>query len=405
MRGVFLAALMVVSVFAGSIAFAGSAAAQDVTDATRSIDSTQVQPGETVQVTVDVTLSEGGSIQIADNFNEELDVTIADGFGGLDNVNNGTVTFNNPTGTSSSYSVTYNVTVPSNATPGTSYAFDGTAQSNNQTAITGDSQITVAEVEGTRTLEHTTAYPGQTIAVSIDADLPQAGGIQIVDNADPALNATIIDGFGSLDNVQNGTVTFNNPVGTSSSYTATYEVTVPSNATNGTVYNFDGYVQADADTAITGDSRLTVETALPNFTVSNLDDISVTDGSSIDVPVTVTNAGGLAGNQTVELRVNGTVQATRTVDLDPGDWTNVTFTVDTDGLDPGTYTYGVYTEDANRTATLTVEAYYTDYVNDQNMVTDAGLNDAISSYLSSGGLDSAQFNAVISAYLTEEPIA
>lgn len=94
------------------------------------------------------------------------------------------------------------------------------------------------------------------------------------------------------------------------------------------------------------------------FEVSGLSptDITVTQGDTLNVSGNVTNTGDVIGTQTVEFRVNGTVMANKTVSLNGSESMTVEFTsIDTSDLALGSTTHGVYTEDDNQTAPLTIE--------------------------------------------------
>ena len=196
LRGIFLAALMVMSVFAGSVAFAGGAAAQDVTDATRSIDTTTVEPGETVQITVDVSLSESGGVQISDQFPSELDAEIVDGFGNLDNVQAGEVAFNNPSGTSDAYTATYAVTVPETAADGTTYDFSGTViAGGTEATVTGDSPLTVVdEPEQLEVNDQTTVGDDLPVTFRTAADDDDHYRFEHIVDGETVDTATLADG-------------------------------------------------------------------------------------------------------------------------------------------------------------------------------------------------------------------
>ena len=85
-------------------------------------------------------------------------------------------------------------------------------------------------------------------------------------------------------------------------------------------------------------------------------DVSVTQGDEITVSANVTNEGSVDDTKTVEFRVGNNVIADEEVSLNVSETETVTFeNVSTASLDPGEYTHGVYTEDSNQTATLTVE--------------------------------------------------
>ncbi len=134
-------------------------------------------------------------------------------------------------------------------------------------APTATSPRTIEGAEGVETptaqrdISTTTARPGETVAVTIDVELSEAGGVQVTETFDSRLEVEIVDGFGQLDNSGDGEVVFNNVSGDSSRYTVTYEVTIPSEATAGTTYEFDGVVQGGSTGPIGGDESITVRTA------------------------------------------------------------------------------------------------------------------------------------------------
>jgi len=113
----------------------------------------------------------------------------------------------------------------------------------------------------------------------------------------------------------------------------------------------------------TGTADILVRGAQPTqpafFNVSDLNpmDVTVTQGDEITVTATVTNEGDITDSQMVEFRVGGNVVANQSVTIDGGNSTTVTFeNVNTAGLESGDYTHGVFTADADQTATLTVES-------------------------------------------------
>jgi surface glycoprotein (TIGR04207 family) len=121
-----------------------------------------------------------------------------------------------------------------------------------------------------------------------------------------------------------------------------------------------------AETTITA----AAETVPATFDVSEVspDGATVTVGDAITVTADVENTGDESGEQTVEFRLdtddNGTLEAdeelaNKSVSLDSGENTTVTFEdVSTDALPNETITYdhGVFSEDDEDTATVTVEA-------------------------------------------------
>jgi hypothetical protein len=90
---------------------------------------------------------------------------------------------------------------------------------------------------------------------------------------------------------------------------------------------------------------------------------TVTVGDSVSVSVTVTNSGGLGILQNVEHRLAAetglsdgyTTVGVDTVDLGPGDRTELTATINTTGLAPGTYRYEVVTDDDTEQVSIEVD--------------------------------------------------
>ncbi|OYR67196.1 BGTF surface domain-containing protein [Halorubrum ezzemoulense] len=111
---------------------------------------------------------------------------------------------------------------------------------------------------------------------------------------------------------------------------------------------------------VSEDAVLVDQTQDPaNFAVSELSpqDVTATVGDTLTVSATVENTGGQEATQTVEFRVGGDAVASQDVTLGAGNSTTVEFAdIDTSGLDAGDYEHGVFTDDDEQTATLTLEA-------------------------------------------------
>jgi uncharacterized membrane protein len=112
-------------------------------------------------------------------------------------------------------------------------------------------------------------------------------------------------------------------------------------------------------------AEITVEQEQATFDVSNLSaPDTANEGDLIDVSADITNTGEQAATKTVEFRLDlnqdGTISedealTNQSVSLDPGETETVTFVnLDSSGLD-GEYNHGVFTEDDNTTAEITVE--------------------------------------------------
>ncbi|MUW14539.1 hypothetical protein GJ633_07530 [Halorubrum sp. CBA1125] len=104
---------------------------------------------------------------------------------------------------------------------------------------------------------------------------------------------------------------------------------------------------------------LTVRTARPaafDLLEVDLGSETVTEGGAVDLSATVTNAGGLSGEQTVAFVLDDRELSSETVALDPGESRSVAFENVTVDRDPGSYGYAIQTENETRTGELTVEA-------------------------------------------------
>lgn len=113
-----------------------------------------------------------------------------------------------------------------------------------------------------------------------------------------------------------------------------------------------------------GDDNATTGTEEPGDVVFEVAELTIEpegeigSGETITVSAEITNTGEDAGTQTVEYRIDGTVEASRELDLDGFSSGTVTFEdVDTGDLEPGEgYEHGVYTENDERTRTFDVGA-------------------------------------------------
>ena len=115
---------------------------------------------------------------------------------------------------------------------------------------------------------------------------------------------------------------------------------------------YDATVQSEDDSNIT---VINVKEAPPAFDITTgPSDQMVAQGEPATVSTTVENTGG-DGDQMITLTVGDDTQ-TQTVTLAAGATQQVTFDVDTTEVPPGAYSVAVSTDEADATATLTVEA-------------------------------------------------
>jgi len=137
---VFLAAIMVISMVALSASFAGAAGAQQVTTQDRTVPS-EAAPGETVTVTVDASLDSASSVNFADAFSPDVaDAAVTDAGGAsFSGANTGEVFAN--WGSTDTVSLTYTVTIPSDAQDGDTFEISDSSSSD---LNLGTDTITVA---------------------------------------------------------------------------------------------------------------------------------------------------------------------------------------------------------------------------------------------------------------------
>jgi len=214
-RGIAIAlsALMVLSVIAVGAAAITPAAAQTVEEADRSVETTPVQPGDTVEVTVDVVLREGSSFTIDEGFDPAFaDTEIVDSDGASFKANEtdrvvaqyGTLG-NDPRG---SATLVYEVTIPDDAEAGDTFEISSREDSDVvlgtdeievvEDALVGDvSFSTQATASSTFTQDGATA-PG--VAVGVQANFDAAVVVTYGDNLTIAgldtFDAEDLDGSG-----------------------------------------------------------------------------------------------------------------------------------------------------------------------------------------------------------------
>jgi CARDB. len=179
--------------------------------------------------------------------------------------------------------------------------------------------------------ETTTPVEGEQL--NITAEITNTGDVETTQTIELSAGALGTDstnvtlGGGTATNVTLGVVTGSGDAG---EYTAT-------------VSSAD-----DADT-----ENVTV-LAPANFAVSDLRaPTEAAPGALINVNATVNNTGSAAGEQVVEFRFDGTAVANTTVELNASESTVVEFTP-TLPDQTGTFEHGVFTDDDNQTAQITV---------------------------------------------------
>jgi len=223
-----------------------------------------------------------------------------------------------------------------------------------------------AGVDSANTSVVSEAQPGETVTVTTTVDMDGDGGdLSVAGDFSPAFQSAsnlqvTVDGSDvspSLGFVNsNGLSVVLEDLDADANVEVTYDVTVVD--TEGATHDIETNVNDGAAVETDSVSVAGGSTTNDNFQVSNLSptDVTVEQGSQIDVEATVTNTGTASGTQDVEFRVGGSAVATQNnIQLDAGESQIVTFSsVDTSGLSTGSYIHGVFTDDDSQTATLTI---------------------------------------------------
>jgi PKD repeat protein len=105
---------------------------------------------------------------------------------------------------------------------------------------------------------------------------------------------------------------------------------------------------------------VTVTQNSSEFLIQNLTANEPAEGENLSVTVDINNTGNAAGTQSVELNVAALGVKSKTVSLDSGVSTQVTFDIETSGGDAGEYEVTLSTDDdvANTTVTVTTQAQF-----------------------------------------------
>ncbi|WP_094592615.1 BGTF surface domain-containing protein [Halorubrum ezzemoulense] len=192
-----------------------------------------------------------------------------------------------------------------------------------------DTPVEVTSAEGQTITGETNAAPGQELTVRVRSDSEVSPGFVLT------AEEVAVQSDGTFEAELDFT-----DASVGDNFTVTAQQSTFDAEEDGTV------VEADAP-------------ASASFQVSDLNpqDVTATVGDTLTVTATVENTGEQEGTQTVEFRVGGNAVASQDVTLAGGNSTTVEFAdIDTSGLDAGDYEHGVFTDNDDQTATLTLEA-------------------------------------------------
>jgi hypothetical protein len=239
-------------------------------------------------------------------------------------------------------------------------AASGTIDSGADTAA-GDN-VTAANAD--RTLGTTSPDPGETVGVTTTFQLDSQDNVSYVDEFSPEFaSSTLVsvtaDGTEISPSFQiigpDTVLVVLNEVGPAQ-IQINYEVTVPSDATPGTVYNLDPTLELDdGKVPVSGPTQMTVPGDSPNFdvTIDSIDD-EVQAGETVSADGTVTNSGDGSGSQSIGFSVDGTEVANESIALDPGGSQTVSFSYETTGDDVPEIDVAVASENDTASSTVTV---------------------------------------------------
>mgnify|MGYP006277154435 CR=1 FL=1 len=215
----------------------------------------------------------------------------------------------------------------------------------------------------------TTVAPGDTVTITTTISGADINGQGMNAQLPSGWVGEVTDADGGAAKPSSGTANVLEVIWFSNgAYEVTYEVQVPSDATDGTyTITAEGsgidpgdVNDPDDDTRLTDTATTTITVQEPtqdpaNFQVSNLNaPASATVGDTVDVSATVENTGGTEATQTVEFVFGGSVVDSQQVTLSAGGTQEVSFAADTTGTAAGTYTHGVTTDDDGATAQITL---------------------------------------------------
>jgi len=232
----------------------------------RTIEDTELQPGETTEVTVEITTAQEQGPFVTETFSSAFsDVYIVSDsprsqIAGPNDANTEFTAGWSADGTA--YSITYEVAVPENAEFGSSFNFSGTTTiGDSDYDITGDDSISIEKrqtVYGERTIEQGRLIPGQKTTVTVDINLPEEGSPSLTETFEqPFSDGSVVETTPRA--TQAGVNNANTEIisqwsDIQQNYTLVYQVKMPQNATPGEAYSISGSVtDVNADNGASGE--------------------------------------------------------------------------------------------------------------------------------------------------------
>jgi len=354
----------------------------------RSVDDATLAPGESATVWVAVERDRAANFTLVEEFSPafgSVEIVDADGadFSGVRDANDELfATY----GDRENVTLVYEVTAADDATAGTVYEFDGFADVNgSQSATDGTTEIDVQEssddgdVSAARSIDRATLEPGGSTTVRVAVDRDRATNFTLVEEFSPAFGSVeIVDDDGAdFSGVRDANDELFATYGERELATLVYEVTAADDSTAGTVYEFDGFTDANgSQSATSGSGEISVQASDDDSgAVRSVDDETLAPGESATVRVEVDR--DEATNFTVIEEFNPAFASVEIVDDDGADFSGVR-----DANDELFATYG-----DRENVTLVYEVTAGDDANAGTAYQFDGFTDVNGSELTTGGTD------------------
>ncbi|WP_181950715.1 MULTISPECIES: PGF-CTERM sorting domain-containing protein [Haloferax] len=264
---------------------------------TRTVDDTTLAPGESTTVTVEVNASERGNFTVVEELSpgfESVEIVDADGadFSGVRNADDELfATY----GDRESVTLVYEVTTAddANATTHELTGYGDFGLEDIRASTTGDGEINVSTDDGAsvvRSVDDATLAPGESATVWVAVERDEAANFTLVEEFSPAFGSVeIVDADGAdFSGVRDANDELFATYGDRKLATLVYEVTAADDATTGTVYELDGFSDANGSQSATdGTSELSVQESSDDdlAAVRSVDDATLAPGESTTVRV------------------------------------------------------------------------------------------------------------------------
>ena len=350
-------ALVLIVAVAASALSAGVAAGANVTDADRTIEGTELEPGESTTVTVEAALNEPGDPAIYEEFDPAFErVEIASTDPDIDAVNDGNGELVAIWEETDAAILEYEVTVPDDAETGDAFTITGEAEAADGTmVIEGDTEIDVVTDEFEVSIAEANDSVEQGESLVVNATVENTGDLEGTQNVEFLFDGTVVSNESvPLGAGNDTTVTFTRDTGDDEPGEYDIEVRSDDDSDERTVTVTEPESDG-SDGSDDSDSGLpsSPDDAFFDVTIADADE-SVTQGESLVVNATVENTGDETGTQDLEFLFDGTVEAVEEdVTLDGGEAKSLTFTADATA-ELGEYEVAVKSDDDGATTTVKI---------------------------------------------------